>query len=76
MVSQCSLDYAADADFGGQLPVAAVPTFGRMIIPIAHSQPAPAAAGGGVLLHLWLPEDQARELAAAAATAATETGHL
>ena len=70
MVSQCTLDYAADADFEGQLPVVAVPTFGRMVIPIAHSQPAPPAAGGGVLLHLWLPEGQARELAAAATAAA------
>lgn len=72
MVSQCALDYTADADFAGQLPVAAVPTFGRMVIPIAHSQPAPPAAGGGVLLHLWLPKEQAHELAMAAQTAAAQ----
>ena len=70
MVSQCWLDYAADADFAGQLPLAAVPTFGRLAVPVAHSQPAPPAAGGGVLVHLWLPQDQARELAAAATQAA------
>lgn len=70
MVSQCALDYGADADFDGQLPLAAVPTFGRLVVPVAHSQPAPPAAGGGVLVHLWLPEDQARELAAAATEAA------
>ncbi|KAL4423758.1 hypothetical protein ABPG75_001059 [Micractinium tetrahymenae] len=73
MVSMCTLDHAADADFAGQLPVAAVPTFGRMVIPIAHSQPAPPAAGGGVLVHLWLPEEQARELAAAAEAAASSS---
>lgn len=72
MVSQCTVDYGADADFAGQLPVAAVPTFGRMVIPIAHSQPAPPAAGGGVLVHLWLPEEQAGELASAAEAAAAE----
>lgn len=64
----CSHSCAATA--GGQLPAAAVPTFGRMILPIAHSQPAPPAAGGGVLIHLWLPADQAEELAAAAEGAA------
>lgn len=70
MVSQCTLNYAEDADFAGQLPIAAVPTFGRLVIPIAHSQPAPPSAGGGILIHLWSPEEQARELAAAAESAA------
>ena len=63
--TQLALDYPADAAFDGQLPVAAVCTFGRMVVPIVHSQPAPPAAGGGVQLYCWLPADEAAELAAA-----------
>lgn len=60
--AQLALDYEADACFEGQLPVAAVCTFGRLIIPLVHTQPAPPAAGGGMLMYAWLPPDEANEL--------------
>lgn len=59
---QLSLDYEADACFEGQMPVGAVCTFGRLLIPVVHSQPAPPSAGGGMLLYAWLPADEAAEL--------------
>lgn len=67
MASQLTLDHAADADFAGQLPVAGVPSFGRLLFDIANVQAAPPAAGGGVLLHLWLFAEESREMAAAVA---------
>jgi hypothetical protein len=67
---QLRLDYEEDACFGGQLPVGAVCTFGRVMVPVVHTQPAPPAAGGGVLLYCWLPPEEARELAAAVAAQA------
>lgn len=70
MHMQLALDYAADACFAGQLPVGAVCTFGRPFVPVTHVQPAPPAAGGGTLLYMWLPADEARELAAAVAAEA------
>lgn len=63
--SQLALEYDSDVSFAGQLPAAAVCTFGRMLVPIVHTQPAPPAAGGGVQLYCWLPPDEAAELAAA-----------
>ena len=66
MATQWALDYGADADFGGQLPVGAAAGFGAgLLFPAALTQPAPPAAGGGVLLHLWLWPREAAELEAA-----------
>lgn len=67
---QLMLDYEADACFAGQLPVGAACTFGHVIMPVVHTQPAPPAAGGGVLLYCWLPPQEATELAAAVAAQA------
>ena len=64
---QLALDYAADADFGGQLPVGAVVTFGHVLFPVAHVQRAPPAAGGGISIYLWLRPDEAQELREAVA---------
>ncbi|PSC70669.1 trichothecene 3-O-acetyltransferase [Micractinium conductrix] len=66
MASQWALDHARDVDFGGQLPLAAAASFGSaLMFPVAVSQAAPPAAGGGIMLHLWLWPDEARELTAA-----------
>jgi hypothetical protein len=64
-IMQLFLNYEADADFGGQLPVGVECTFGRVQLPVAHVQPVPAAAGGGVYVYLWLQQDEAEELQAA-----------
>lgn len=72
-----TLDYEADANFAGQLPVGVECTFGHVLLPVAYVQPVPPAIGGGVYIYLWLRPDEAKELAAAVAaerwpSAATE----
>ncbi len=40
-------------------------TFGQTVLPVAHVQPAPPAAGGGIYIYLWLAPDEAEELVTA-----------
>ena len=55
--TQWALQYEVDAAVCGELPVLAVPSFSQpQPYPLLIMQPAPAAGGGGVLLHLWLDE--------------------
>jgi hypothetical protein len=57
--TQWPLDYAADADFAGQLPLLAVPSCSQpQPYPLLLMQQAPTGCGGGMLLHVWLDGDE------------------
>ncbi|KIY93396.1 hypothetical protein MNEG_14565, partial [Monoraphidium neglectum] len=60
MTSTWALDHSKLA-FGGQLPLAAAPSFAPGF-PIVILQPAPPAAGGGMEVVIWLWAEEHKQL--------------